>query len=436
MRIIIKNGRVVDPGRNMDESRDVLIEDGLVRDLVRPGQGGDWAADGTEIEAGGRVVTPGLIDMHVHLREPGYEYKETIATGTAAAAAGGFSAVASMPNTRPVCDERSVVEFILRRASEAGSARVYPVAAMTRGSQGSDLCEYSDLAEAGARAVSDDGQWVENPRVMRRVLEYARVMGLPAISHAEDHALSGAGVINEGRVSSSLGLAGIPAASEDIAVYRDIRLVELTGAPLHVAHVSTAGAVDLIRRAKERGLPVTAETAPHYFTLTEEAVTGYRTRAKMKPPLRTERDVAAIRAGLADGTLDAVATDHAPHADLEKDVEFDQAAFGIIGLETALPLVLALVREGVLGLSRAIAALTVQPAAILGVPGGALTPGTPADLTVIDLDRTWTVNREQLKSKSLNTPFLGWDMIGRAVLTMTGGVVTHDLLRSPSGGPG
>ena len=428
MRVVIKGGRVVDPESRLDEQRDIIVENGVIADVVRPGEPGLEAGADRVITADGLVVLPGLIDMHVHLREPGEEYKETVASGLAAAAAGGFCAVASMPNTKPVNDNRSVTELILARAAAAGPTRVWPVAAMTRGQAGEELCEYGDLAEAGAVAVSDDGRWVRDGGVMRRVLEYSRAFGLKVISHAEDPDLSAGGLMNEGPTSTALGLRGIPAAAEETAVYRDISLAELTGAPLHLAHISTAGAVELIRRAKAKGLAVTAETAPHYFTLTDEAVRGYRTEAKMNPPLRSAADVAAVKAGLADGTLDAVATDHAPHSVLEKLVEFDRAAFGIVGLETALALTLELVREGVLTLARAAACLSLNPARILGVPGGTIAPGGPADLTLVDLERAWTVDPEKFKSKGRNTPFAGREVKGLAVMTMAAGRVTHDLI--------
>ena len=423
MRLLVKNGRVVDPAQGLDERREVLIEDGRILDLVPPGVESGFSADEV-FRADGLIVTPGLIDMHVHLREPGHEYKETIATGTAAAAAGGFTAVAAMPNTKPICDDSSGVEFLLAKAAKTALTRVWPIAAMTKGQEGRAMCEYADLADAGAVGVSDDGRWVPDSGLMRRILDYAKIFGLTAISHAEEPTLSG-GVMNEGPVSTRLGLPGIPAAAEEIAVYRDVRLAELTGAPIHIAHVSTKGAVEIIRLAKAKGVPVTAETAPHYFTLTDEEVVGFRTNAKMNPPLRSAEDVAAIRAGLADGTLDAIATDHAPHSEIEKDVEFDQAAFGIVGLETALPLTLALVRDGVIDLARAIRLLSVNPARILGVPGGNLKPGSPADLTIIDLNAAWIADPAEFLSKSRNTPFAGREMIGRAAVVIVGGRVVY-----------
>jgi len=421
MRILIKNGRVVDPAQGLDDLRDVLIEDDRILELVTPGTESGFTNEVEIIDAAGLVITPGLIDMHVHLREPGEEYKETIATGTAAAAAGGFTAVAAMPNTIPINDNRSLTEFILNQTRLTGLVRVYPIAAMTVGSRGEELCQYGELAEAGAVAVSDDGKPVTNSEVMRRVLEYSQVFNLLAISHAEDLSLVTGGVMNEGALATRLGLAGIPAAAEELGVYRDIHLAALAEASLHIAHVSTAGSVEIIRQAKASGLRITAETAPHYFSLTEEAVIGYRTEAKMNPPLRTQKDVEAIRQGLADGTLDAIATDHAPHSELEKEVEFDQAAFGIVGLETSLSLTLNLVREGYLSLSRAVELMSANPAKILGVPGGTLTPGQAADLTLIDLDSTWTVKASEFKSLGRNTPFEGFTMKGQAVLVMVAG---------------
>ena len=416
----IKGGKVVDPLKGTVRKQDVIVERGRIRKIsgrVREEEHSRLKV----IEANGMLVTPGLIDMHVHLREPGHEYKETVETGTRAAAAGGFAAVACMPNTDPVNDSRSVTEFILRQAKAANGVRVYPVAAVTRNLEGEHLTEFGDLKAAGAVGVSNDGMPVADSQVMRRALEYARYCGLSVISHCEDRNLSAGGAMHEGTVSSRIGLPGIPAASEEIMVFRDICLSRLTGCPVHIAHVSTEGSVALIRRAKEDGLPVTAETAPHYFTLDHTAVIGYRTEAKMNPPLRRPEDVEAIRQGLAEGVIDAVATDHAPHSPLEKDVEFEQAAFGIIGLETALPLTLALVEKGVLTLEDAVAKLTSNPARILGVAGGRLEAGEPADLTVIDPAAEYTLSPKEIQSRSKNSPFIGTPLKGRAELTMVGG---------------
>ena len=428
MKILIKGGRVVDPGQDIDGPKDVLIEDGRIVEVVEPGDDQGFANEADIIDASGLVVSPGLIDMHVHLREPGQEYKESIATGTAAAAAGGFTAVAAMPNTTPCMDNRSVVEYVLSQAAKAGSARVYPVAAMTVGRKGEELCEYGDLAEAGAEAVSDDGSWTANPEIMRRVLEYTKIFNLTAISHAEDSSLSAHGVMNEGPTATRLGLAGMPAAAEITATFRDIKLAELANTPIHIAHVSAKGAVEVIRQAKEDGIQVTAEVAPHHFSLTDEEMEDYGTNFKMNPPLRGRWDRDAVRYALTDGVIDVIATDHAPHSTLEKDVTFDQAAFGVIGLETALPLTLVLVRKGILSLSKAVAALSLNPARILGVKGGTLTRGAAADIVVINERLQWTVDAAAGKSKSRNTPFDGRRMTGRAVLTMLEGRITHNLL--------
>ena len=421
MNLLISGGLVVDPAQNLEEMRDVLIKDGRIAALEPPGT---IPAEGREVvDARGLVVAPGLIDMHVHLREPGEEYKETIETGTAAAARGGFTAVACMPNTEPVNDSAAVTRFILDQAAKAGWARVYPVGAISRRSLGQTLSEYGELKAAGCVAVSDDGRPVMNALLMRRALEYARTFDLLVISHAEDLNLRGDGVMHEGQVSVRLGLRGMPAAAEEIMVYRDIRLARLTGARLHIAHVSTAGSVAIIRDAKRSEIGITAETAPHYFTLTEEAVADYDTNAKVNPPLRSAWDRAAIIEGLADGTIDAIATDHAPHSVLEKDVEFAEAAFGLIGLETSLGLSLRLVHEGVLTLGQLIAKMSCNPARILRLPGGRLTPGSPADITLIDPHREWTVDVSRFASKSRNCPFQGWELRGKAVMTIMGGKV-------------
>ena len=417
---LITNGRIIDPKNSRDEVADLMIRDGR---LVNAEEG--MSGSVVEIDAGGCWVVPGLIDMHVHLREPGEEYKEDILSGCRAAAAGGFTGVACMPNTRPVNDNRSVTALILELAAGA-PARVYPVAAISKASKGESLAEFGDLREAGAVAVSDDGLPVQDSQLMRRALEYATDFGLAVISHSEEPSLSH-GSMNEGVVSTRLGLQGIPTVAESIMVYREIALAEYTGKPVHIAHVSTAMSTELIRSAKKRGVPVTAETTPHYFTLTEEAVEGYNTNAKMNPPLRSEEDRQAVLQGLADGTFDAIATDHAPHSILEKEVEFDAAANGIIGLETSLPLSLALVRDGVIDEKRLIELMSLNPATVLGLEAGTLSEGAPADITIIDPRAEFHYTEDKVVSKSKNSPFLGWKLQGRAVLTMVGGRITHNL---------
>lgn len=419
MRMRISGGRVVDPGR-VDGLYDVLIEDGRIVGLPQPGE---ETRDCEVIDAAGMVVTPGWIDMHVHLREPGHEYKETVQSGCRAAVAGGFTAVCCMPNTDPVNDSAQVTEFILRKAEAAAAARVYPVAAVSRGLEGRHLTEFGELKRAGAVGFTDDGLPVANSQFMRRALEYAKGFDLPVISHCEDLDLA-VGAMNEGVVSTRLGLSGIPNAAESIMVMRDIALAELTGARVHIAHVSAAESVRAIRAAKAEGISVTAETAPHYFTLTDEAVGSYDTHAKMNPPLRSAEDRQAIRDALADGTLDAIATDHAPHSAIEKDVEFSRAANGIVGLETALPLCLEMVGQGLLSLPDLIAKLTVNPAGILGLPCG-LKPGSPADVTVIDPEAEWVVSADDFRSLSRNTPFEGRSVKGRAVYVWVDGRLVH-----------
>lgn len=416
----LTNGRVIDPLRGLDGPGGVWLEDGLIKAVFSGPPPAEVPAEVPRLDLGGRWLVPGLIDIHVHLREPGDEHKETIASGALSAAAGGFTAVACMPNTRPVNDSEAVTTLIMARAQEA-AARIYPVGAISQGSRGESLAPFGEMRRGGAVAVSDDGQPVGNSQLMRRALEYAGNHELLVISHPEESSLSHHGAMNEGALATRLGLRGIPRVAEEIMVYRDLALAEYTGRPIHIAHVSTREAVALIRRAKARGVKATAETAPHYFTLTEEAVADYDTRAKMNPPLRTADDLAAIREGLADGTLDAIATDHAPHSDLEKDVEFDLAANGIIGLETSVPLTLALVREGVISPTRMIELLAANPARILGVIGGTLAPGAPADLTVIDPELQFSYEPDSVVSKSRNSPFLGWQMQGRAVLTLLAG---------------
>ncbi len=423
MTIWIKGGKVVDPIRGTVKSLDILVERGRVLKIMPPDSLKETGEGLRIIEASGKIVVPGLIDMHVHLREPGHEYKETIASGAQAGVVGGFTGLACMPNTCPVNDSRSVTEFILRQAAKAKLLRVYPVAAVTKGQNGASLTEFGDLRAAGAVAVSDDGLPVSDSELMRRALEYASYHGLAVVSHCEDLTLSGEGDMHEGRISTQIGLRGIPAASEEIMVFRDIALARLTGCPVHIAHVSTAGSVTLIKQAKEDGVPVTAETAPHYFSLDHQAVVGFDTHAKMKPPLRTPEDVLAIKRGLAEDVIDVIATDHAPHSALEKEVEFDKAAFGIIGLETALPLTLALVREGVLDLPRAFRKMSHDPARILGLPSVGLEAGGRADLAIIDPEREWVVRADDIHSKSKNSPFIGQTMKGKNELTMVGGSV-------------
>jgi dihydroorotase len=430
VNFILRQGRVIDSVQALDQIADIVVQDGYVAALEPRVEIGAERFKGFEIlDVSGKWVVPGLLDMHVHLREPGEEYKETIASGTRAAVAGGFTAVACMPNTQPVNDCSAVTEFIRNRAAEQGACHVYPVAAISKGLAGEVLAEFGDLRAAGAVAVSDDGRPVMNSQLMRRALEYARIFDLVVISHAEDLSLSRGGLMNEGPVATFHGLAGIPAAAEEVMVARDLLLAELTRGRLHLAHVSTAGSVRMIREAKERGVAVTAETAPHYFTLTEDDVAGFNTLCKMNPPLRNAANVRAIRAGLADGTIDVVATDHAPHSILEKDTEFNLAANGIIGLESALPLILELVRGGVLTPLQAIAKISSNPAQILAVPGGTLRVGVSADITVIDPDVKYVLDCETFQSKSRNCPFHGQEMQGRVSLTVVGGKTMFSRLR-------
>jgi dihydroorotase len=373
------------------------------------------------IDAEGLLVAPGLIDMHTHLREPGQEYKEKIETGTAAAAAGGFTAVCCMPNTVPPNDNRAVTELIVRRAREVGAVRVYPIGCITQGQKGEVMTEMGELQEAGCVALSDDGHGVANSEIMRRVLEYARGFKLPIIQHCEDAALSAGGAMHEGAASARFGIRAQPAAAESAMLARDLELVALTGARYHMAHVSCAESIRLLRDAKQRGLPVTCEVTPHNLTLTDEACAGYDTCMKMNPPLRSERDRAALGEALADGTIDAIVTDHAPHSPVEKDVEFEQAANGVIGLETALALGLELVHAGVLAPATLVTRMSTGPARLLGLPGGSLRAGSPADVTVIDPQAAWTCDPARFRSRARNTPFAGRAMRGRALLTMVGG---------------
>ncbi|MCY3729095.1 MAG: dihydroorotase [Nitrospira sp.] len=426
MKILITGGQVVDPGR-WSGVADVLIEEGKIS-AVEPNlrqklQEGNALKI---IDAKGLLVCPGFVDLHVHFREPGFEHKETISTGSAAAVAGGFTSVCCMPNTHPVNDSRSVTEFILAQAAAAGKARVFPIGAITKGSQGEELAEIGELFDAGCVAVSDDGSPVMNSLVMRRAMEYATAFHLPVVDHCEDSQLAPGGCMHEGAVSTELGIPGIPKAAEEVMVARNIALAELTGARLHLPHVSTLGSVRMVREAKARGVPVTAEACPHHFSLTDEAVRSFDANAKMNPPLRTDEDVQAIKEGLQDNTIDIVATDHAPHAVQEKQLEFDAAPFGIIGLETAFPLTLNLVEEGLLTLEQAIAKLTREPARVFDLSYGTLAPGAAADVTLIDPTATWVVDPTRLHSLSRNTPFAGWTMKGKIVKTFVGGVVVYD----------
>ncbi len=418
MALLITGGTVIDPGTGRRGAFDVLVVDGRVVEVAEPGQ---ISAAAERLDASGCWVVPGLIDMHVHLREPGYEYKETIATGAAAAVAGGFTAVACMANTNPVNDSGAVTQYVLERAQAAGLARVYPIGALSVGLRGERLAEIGEMREAGIVAVSDDGRPVVDSALMRRALEYSAMFNLPVVAHEEDPALADGGVMHEGPTSFRLGLKGVPAAAEEIMVARDIALLERAGGRLHIAHVSTAGSVSLIRNAKARGLPVTAEVTPHHFTLTDEAVGTYDSNAKMNPPLRSAADVQAVIEGLRDGVIDVIASDHAPHHRDEKDVEFESAAHGVVGLETALPLALRLTREAGVPVETVIRAMTTEPARILGLPGGSLAPGAVADITVIDPERQWQVEPEQFRSKARNTPFGGWKMTGAAVATIVAG---------------
>jgi dihydroorotase len=424
MRIVIRGGTVIDPANKLEAARDLLIEDGLIRAIDKPGS--FFGVGDTGIDAADLIVAPGFIDMHVHLREPGYEYKETVLTGTQSAVTGGFTAVACMANTNPVNDNGSVTRYIIEKAQEANLARVFPIGALSKRLKGEELADIGEMVEAGVVAISDDGRPVMDANLMRRALEYCSMFSIPVSVHEEDLHLAARGAMNEGPTSLRLGLRGIPNAAEDVMVARDIALARLTGGRLHIAHVSTRGAVELVRQAKAEGLAVTAEATPHHFTLTEEVVEGYNTNAKMAPPLRLAEDVEVLKEGLCDGTIDAIATDHAPHHRDEKEVEFDQAANGIVGLETALPLTLKLVSAKVLSLSSALSKLTVHPARILGLPYGTLSVGTPADVVLFDPARQWRMEPGKLRSKSKNTPFGGWELTGKVILTMVGGRVVYD----------
>jgi dihydroorotase len=421
--LLVKNGRVIDPANGVDGAQDVLIARGKIE---RVGKHLQAPAGAEVVDAAGKIVCPGFIDIHVHLREPGHEYKETVATGTRAAAAGGFTAVACMANTSPVNDNRSVTDYILAKARDDGAVRVYPIGAVTRGLRGEALAELAELAEAGCVAFSDDGQSVMNAGLYRRAMEYVLPFGVPVISHAEDTTFGHGWAMNEGVVSTEMGLPGAPATAEDVMVARDILLAELTGAHVHIAHLSTAGAVRLVRDGKARGVRVTAEVTPHHLLLTEEAVRTFDPNTKMAPPLRTKRDTEALTEALADGTIDCIATDHAPHALAEKEGEFDHAAFGVVGLETAVAVLLdRLVRPGLLPLATLVSRLSRDPARLLGLPGGSLTPGAPADVTILDPEAQWTIDPARFRSKSRNTPFAGFTLTGGPWMTIVGGTVVR-----------
>jgi dihydroorotase len=418
--ILIRGGRVIDPSSRRDGLFDVLIEDGKIAAVEKPGQIPASRAQKV-YEAKDQWVLPGLIDIHVHLREPGLEYKETIATGTRAALAGGFTSVACMANTHPVNDTPYVTALIREKAKAAASCRVFPIGAVTKGLKGEELAEIGAMVEEGVYALSDDGMPVMNSYLMRKAMDYAKTFGVTIISHAEDANLVGQGVMNEGPLSSELGLRGNPAAAEEIMVAREIALARLTRCPVHIAHISTEVALDHVRRAKDVGLPVTAEATPHHLVLTEEAVRGYDTNNKMAPPLRTERDVEALRRAVSEGLVDLIATDHAPHGIIDKAVEYDQAANGIIGLQTAVPLTLKLVHEGIIPVNRWVESLTLAPARLLRVDHGTLRVGAAADVTILAPQERWKFTSADVLSKSANSPFLGWELHGRVRATAVGG---------------
>ncbi|HXI12836.1 MAG TPA: dihydroorotase [Thermoanaerobaculia bacterium] len=422
MRLLIRGGRVVDPSQGLDDRKDVLIEEGLVTKVassIKPPSGIET------LDAAGMVVSPGFIDLHTHLREPGQEHKETIRSGTLAAVAGGFTAVCAMANTVPPNDERAVTEMIIAESQRNGACRVYPIGAVSRGLRGEELAEMADLSTGGCVAFSDDGKPVINAQLMRRALEYAGMLGRPVVAHEQDLNLTEGAAMHEGYYSTLLGLRGMPAAAEEMMVARDVVIAELTGGHLHIAHLSTRGAVEAVRRAKQKGLRVTCEVAPHHFALTDEAVQSFSTNLKMNPPLRSEEHRAALLEALADGTIDAIATDHAPHHFDEKNVEFDLAPFGITGLETAFAVSYdRLVHSKIVGISRLIELLSVAPARIFSLPGGTLAGGSPGDVTIFDPDGETSV--EHFVSKASNSPFTGSTFRGRIIATVVGGAIRYD----------
>lgn len=425
MKTLIRGGRVIDPKNSVDGRYDVLIDGPTIKEISKSIR--KTEDDTRIIDASRRIVAPGLIDVHCHLREPGYEYKETIRTGTAAAARGGFTTVVCMANTDPVNDSRSVTEFIIDRARADGVCKVLPCGAVTKGLRSEELSEIGEMFEAGIVAISDDGRSVRGAGLLRKALEYAKIFGLPVISHCEDETLSG-GCVHEGRASLLTGLDGIPAIAEELIVGRDITVARYVDAPIHLTHISTAGSVEIIERVKRRFRKITCDTCPHYFTLTDEATLTYDTNAKVNPPLRSQDDVSAIKEALRKGTIDIIATDHAPHEFTSKDVEFDLATFGISGFETAFALSLGLVREGILDLKGLLAKMTVNPAKLLGLEAGTITKGAPADIIVFDPDMEWTVDRNSFASKGKNTPFHGMTLCGRNLFTMVDGKIVFNEL--------
>ena len=427
--LLLTGGRVIDPSRDLDQVADVLIQDDKIAAV---GHGLSAPKDADVRSVAGKIVAPGLVDLHVHLREPGNEDEETVASGARAAAAGGFTAICAMPNTDPVTDNQAAVGFIVRQSGRAALARVYPIGAVSLGQKGERLAEFGEMVAAGAVAVSDDGKPVASSHLMRTALEYSRTFGIPVADHCEDPALAAGGVMHEGLVATRLGLKGIPAAAEEIMVARDCLLAELTSGHVHLCHMSTRGSVAIIREAKERGIRVTAEVTPHHLTLTDYACEGYDTHAKMNPPLREAADVAALRGALKEGVIDCIASDHAPHAYDEKEAAFDDAPFGVVGLETAFAVAHTelVCGGGVLSLPELIRRMSTEPARVFRLPGGTLAVGAPADVVVLDVAAHWTVDSAAFYSKCRNTPFAGRGLTGRAVVTVVAGAIVHDLERA------
>lgn len=426
MNYIIQNGHVIDPKNNVDGEFDILIEDAKIKDIQPRGK--IQAVDAEVIDASGQIVSPGFIDLHVHLRDPGFEYKETIESGTASAVFGGFTAVCCMANTNPVNDNASVTDYMMRKAREVGHCHLYPIGAITKGLKGKELASIADLKEAGCVAISDDGLTVQDAQLMRLGMEYAKSFDLPVSTHSIDANLCKHGHMNESSHSTKLGITGVPNAAEDVIISRDIMLAELTGGHLHVGHLSTAEGIAMVKEAKKKGLNVTCEITPHHFTLTDEDIKNYDTNFKMCPPLRSDSDRQAIKDAFKEGgIIDAIATDHAPHGVVDKEVEFDKAAFGIIGFETALPLSLRLVNEGYLTLKKMIRLFTARPAEVFNLPGGSLTVGAPADVTIFDSKKEWTLTKDVIVSKSKNTPFLNQTMTGKVTATFVEGELKYKL---------